>query len=424
MKIAFVTDFHLGFHPNGREQDAFNNAVSAVEAAVKENIDAIVFNGDFFHHDVPKQEILLEAFKLLIIARDAADSAAKIEITGKKGIRKPEFEGIPFIAIHGTHEFRGHDFTNVLEIFDKAGFMIYIHAEKLVLSKHRERVALHGLGGVPEKKALDALLHWKPEPEENAFNILLLHQSLKEFMPFEDEMVATISLGDLPQGFDLVVNGHLHWSSEVKEKNLHLLMPGSTVVTQMKNLESKKKKVWFLLDTKSGELTEKIIAGQRPFHYSKIELLQANPETVREKVESEIKGLIRGEHLEKPLVKIKVVGSLAKGFNESDLKLNDFVEKFKHEAIVSVTSNFREESFKKKISELSALQAEKKSISELGLEILEKNLEETEFNKAFDSRRLFSLLKEDESAKALSMVSELTPRKKPPKNNQTTIKNE
>ena len=46
---------------------------------------------------------------------------------------------------------------------------------------------------------------------------------------------------------------------------------------------------------------------------------------------------------------------------------------------------------------------------ELGLEILERNLEETNFSNAFDARRVFELLKEGETDKALELISESQP---------------
>jgi len=405
MKIAFLSDFHLGFSPRGREEDAFKNALSAVKAAVKERPDAIVFTGDMFHKDIPEQETLLEAFRILSLPRSVKGAGLVVERESKGKKERIECSGIPFIAIHGTHEFRGRDFANAMQVLEGAGFMVYLHAGKAAMERHREKTVFHGLGGVPEKKALDALRRWSPKPEPGAYNILLLHQSLKEFMPFEDEMVATISISDIPEGFDLVVNGHLHWNSEVRERRTHLLMPGSTVVTQMKNLESKKKKAWFLLDTRKRGLEERAIAGQRPFHYAKIDLMEANAETVKEKATRRVRELIAGELGKKPLVKIKLTGTLAKGFSASDLNLREISESFAGKAIVSVSGDFREESFRKKIKELGELQKQRKPISELGLEILEKNLGETDFGDAFDPRRVFSLLKENESEKAMEIVS-------------------
>ena len=60
-------------------------------------------------------------------------------------------------------------------------------------AKHFE-ATLTWHGGEPEKKALDALNSLSPKPEHGAKNIFVMHQSIKDFLPVDDEMVATISL--------------------------------------------------------------------------------------------------------------------------------------------------------------------------------------------------------------------------------------
>ncbi len=409
MKLAFLTDFHLGLTAEGREEDAFKNAMQAMKQALAEEPDAIVFNGDMFHHAVPDQKILLEAFRLLALPKKFP-AHLEIEKIGREGkTETTNAAAIPFIAIHGTHEFRGKDFTNIFHILEKAGALTYLHAEKAVLTKHREKVVLHGLGGVPEKKALDALLLWNPKPEPEAYNIVLLHQSFKEFLPFDDDMVATLSISDLPKGFDLIVNGHLHWQSEFEE-GVHMIIPGSTVITQMKRLEAQKPKGFYLLETKTGQLEFKKIEGQRAFKYLKSSVHDANAEQVKEEISKQVKeALSVSPSKPRPLIKIKLVGSLAKGFSPRDLSISEIEESFSEKAIVSISANFQEVSFKKKMRELGRMQEQKKSIAELGLEILERNLEETNFSNAFDARRVFELLKEGETDKALELISESQP---------------
>jgi len=407
MKLAFLTDFHLGLTAEGRGEDAFKNALQAMKQALAEEPDAIVFNGDMFHHAIPDQKTLLEAFQLLALPKQFS-AHLQIEKIGRSGkTETTNASSVPFIAIHGTHEFRGKDFTNVFHILEKAGALTYLHAEKAVLSKHRERVVLHGLGGVPEKKALDALHLWNPKPEPEAYNIVLLHQSFKEFLPFDDDMVATLSISDLPKDFDLIVNGHLHWQSEFKE-GVHMIIPGSTVITQMKRLEAKKPKGFYLLETKTNKLEFKAIEGQRAFKYLKSSVHDASAEQVKEEIHKQVnEALSSAIPNPKPLIKIKLVGSLAKGFSPRDLNISEIEKSFADKAIVSVSANFQEVSFKKKMYELGRMQEQKKSISELGLEILEKNLEETDFSNAFDVRRIFKLLKEGETDMALELISEI-----------------
>ena len=51
------------------------------------------------------------------------------------------------------------------------------------------------------------------------------------------------------------------------------------------------------------------------------------------------------------------------------------------------------------------MQKNKASISEIGLDLLEKNLAETQFSNAFDIRRIFSLLAENETEKVIELLS-------------------
>ena len=51
--------------------------------------------------------------------------------------------------------------------------------------------------GVPEKFAKSALASYYLN-QLRAVNLLLLHQSFVEFLPFDDDSIASLSLTDLP----------------------------------------------------------------------------------------------------------------------------------------------------------------------------------------------------------------------------------
>ena len=96
----------------------------------------------------------------------------------------------------------------------------------------------------------------------------------------------------------------------------------------------------------------------------------------------------------KPLIRFKLTGTLAKGFSQSDIQIE-----LPDTAIFSVSKEFARDEFKKKMDSFKDEQLKKKSIIELGIDILEKNVEEAGL-KEFDSRRIFSLLSEGENEKA------------------------
>ena len=107
----------------------------------------------------------------------------------------------------------------------------------------------------------------------------------------------------------------------------------------------------------------------------------------------------------KPLVRLKLTGTLAKGLSNSDISLEEIEKKFGEKAIFSIAREFDSNSFKAKIAELRALQKTKKSVSAIGLELLEKNLAETGFGKS-NVKELLELLEQGENEKALAMIEE------------------
>jgi DNA repair exonuclease SbcCD nuclease subunit len=404
MEIAVISDLHLGFGVRTeRDSECFANAKQALEIAIERKPDFILIPGDIFDSGIPSPETLHEAFELFSIPKKAPNSRTRISINGiERG-----FQGIPIIAIHGTHEFRGKDYKNPLQVLEKAEALIYLHAQTALIEKEKEKIALHGLSGVPEKKALDVLKEWNPKPVQGAKNFLIMHQSIKEFLPTDDPMNVTIALENLPKGFDFYINGHLHWHNESKLNSGVLLIPGSTIITQNKKLESQKPKGILFLDSKSGKTEFIELKNQRKLFYHKVLFEQASLEEVKEKVKKLIlESISNNSSPLTPLIRIKLTGSLAKGFTSSDIDLNEILKEFKEKAILSIDKDFLTQSFKKKISELRELQKSKQSIASLGLELLEKNLKGTDFNEAFDSKRVFELLSNDETEKVLELLLE------------------
>ncbi|MDO8627115.1 MAG: metallophosphoesterase, partial [Candidatus Diapherotrites archaeon] len=202
MKIGIISDTHLGFGARSeREQDSYFALRQAFEMAGQQKVDFILMPGDLFDHSIPSQECWHESFEVFRIPKTFPKS--EVKVFKNFGTEKKEalFDGIPVLAIHGTHEFRGKGYKNALHVLESAKALIYFHAEAVVVEKNFEKVAIFGLGGVPEKKALDALQALNPKPVSGAKNVFVFHQSLKEFLPTDDEMSVTLSLEDLPKGY-------------------------------------------------------------------------------------------------------------------------------------------------------------------------------------------------------------------------------
>ena len=402
MKIGIFSDTHLGFQPENREKEAIEQAVAALEMCIREKCDAILLPGDLFDEHIPRQETWHEAFQLFSIGRRAEKSNARVLDSKGKEIG---FNGIPLIAIHGTHEFRGRDYKNALQVLESAGFIIYVHANYVVIEKGNEKIAVHGLGGVPEKQAKEVLKLYNPKPVNGMKNLLMLHQSFKEFLPFDDEMVATLSLADLPEGFYLFINVHIHFSNTVESDGRKMLLAGSTVITQMKELESTKPKLVHFLDTETMEIKSMPITVQRKFFFRKVEIDNDSPKEAVEKVKNAVEG-IKLPANEIPLIKVKVKGELSKGFSKNDLDFTELKEKFAGKALLYIDVSVDGQSFMESIGELKTLHENRKSIAGMGLQLLEKNLAQTSFTGSFSAEELFSLLSEGEIDKAVDMLAE------------------
>ncbi|MEK6957988.1 MAG: metallophosphoesterase [archaeon] len=405
MKIAVFSDTHLGFDEKGeRYSESFENLGQAIKIALQGEADFCVLCGDIFDAPVPSHNVLYRAIESFSLAKSGS-SAASFVLEKNSEKKALQISGLPLITIHGNHEFRGKETKTALDVLNLSGLIVYLHAGKIIAEKGNERVCVFGLGAVPEKRALDVLHHWNPVPEKGACNLLLLHQTFKEFIVIDDEMVATLSLDDLPSGFDLIVNGHLHWANEQKLRETTFLLAGSTIATSIKKLECEKPKGVFFFDSASKELSFTPFPRQRKMFYHRVLLDSASQENVLGDCRSAIESDLREKQEMKPLIRINLKGTLKKGLSSADIDLKEITEAYSGRAFLSVSKNFLADSFRKKISELRELQKSRLSIAAMGFDILEKNLKETDFGGAFDLKEIFDLLAEDELEKALEKVS-------------------
>jgi len=406
VKIAIMSDFHFGFGEKGeRKGESFENARQAFEIALENGAEMIIVPGDLFDESIPPQDVLYNAIEILLIPKGIPSKNIDLKKILRGGEEKEIYvSGIPVVAIPGTHEFRGKDHKNILEVLERADLLLNVHASKLIFEKSDEKIAVQGMGGVPEKKALEVLQLLKAEPVPDAKNIFIFHQSLNEFLPFNDDMISTLSLDDLPKGFDLIIDGHLHWRNEQKLGESKFIMPGSTIITQSKKIESENSKGIYLFDSKTDDLKFHPLPKQRKLFYHKIKFDGENSEQVLEMVKKAISDDLENELELPPIIRLKLTGKLAKGYCVGDIPFNEILAEHKGKAIFSISREFAAEGFKKRISELREMQKSKKSVAEMGLELLEKNLKETDFKDAFDSRRFFELLAENELEKANELV--------------------
>lgn len=404
MKIGIFSDTHLGFDEKGQRcEDSFLALNQAIELCTSKNVDFMLLPGDVFDTTVPSHTVLFKSVNSFSKAKNSA-SQVKLKVEKNNEVRDIIFSGIPILAIHGNHEYLGKEKRTALDVLNASNLLIYFHAAKITAQKGDEKVCIFGLGAVPEKMAFEVLKEWNPIPEKNCTNLLLTHQGYKDFMALDDEMIASICLEDLPKGFDLIVNGHLHWSNLHKGPGINFLLAGSTIPTSIKKLESEKPKGVYIYDTASKSLNFEPFALQRKMFYHKIIFSEADSQKVFAECKKLLDLDLSDSYEMKPLIRLNLKGTIKKGFSNSDIDISQIENTYSQKALLSISKDFSSATFKAKISELRDMQKSKLSVVSLGFAILEKNLKETEFGSNIDAKKLFELLSKNEIDEAQKVI--------------------
>lgn len=400
MRIAIISDWHLGLNYNTElKEDSFNNLFSALKQIERQDIDLILAPGDLFDFanadkDNSYQEVLFETISLL----KEINIENKLENLDTK---------LPIIAIIGNHEYRSKDYITSVELLENIGFLKILKKDNILFEK--EKIAVFGMTAIPEKYALEYLKEkFKPKAFPDYFNILMLHQSIKEYLPFEeDEMVASISLSDLPSGFDIIINGHLHWSSVVDlPQGPRFVLPGSTITTQVRKKETEKPKGYFVLDTskpKEEQLVFFEIKDLRKTYYLDLKFKKNNKEEIATTIIEELEKLEKNKD-KKAIVRVRLKGELEDGEFLKNLNLNDIKKKYQDYFYLNFKNEIEEKKLKESIEQLKKLQTENKNIKDLAKEIFFEQIEQTKITKDFDYKRVYSLLENNDVSKAKELL--------------------
>ncbi len=371
MKIAVISDSHLGFgYGTEKENDSFRQFEEAIDKAVAEKVDLILLPGDIFDSRVPRQEVWAKALtifqKPLLANKNGITVVQKIN---KQEISPITFSGIPVIAIHGTHERRGAHTVNPVEMLEKAGFLIHLHFSGVVFEKNGERVCIQGISAVPENYAKQEFAKFKLSPVAGAKNILLLHQSIAGQVYSDDER-SMLQLEDLPNGFDLYIDGHIHAKTMLGGQK-KVLLPGSTIITQQKKNEAGNRKGFYIIDTNGWAMAFHELQSQRQFYYVELNFQKAPVADIVRKARDKI-GEIAAKGGNKPLIFIKLLGDLEQGKEASNVR-EDEIKKGLN-AFVTVSNELQAEDFRKKIERLRERQQKRMSVDDIGMDLLKKAL--------------------------------------------------
>jgi DNA repair exonuclease SbcCD nuclease subunit len=402
MLISVLSDLHFGYGLNSKlENDSYQNAQEAIKKSL--NSDLILITGDIFDSRIPKTETWANALKVLSKPVLTKNNNVKLIKTIDKNlneISKRTLEGIPIIAIHGTHERRAKGQINAIQALEETGFLIYLHCNGIIFEKNNQKVAIQGMSGVPERYAKEILDKWDPKSIEDCYNILVLHQSIEPYV-YSPLDPPSLNLTNLPKGFDLIIDGHIHSREKTKIGNTTLLIPGGTITTQLKKEEAEVSKgIYQIKIDKKTDINFISLENSRKFFYEEIKIKSKS--SFRDQIEEVLLEKLKQDFKKIPIIKLKILGKDT-GSIGKDLK--EIHKKYSEKAILHFSRELESEDITKKIELLRGLREKKLSIEEIGLKVLKENLKKLNFGSVFDGENIFRLLSEGETEKAFSILS-------------------
>lgn len=398
MKIAIVSDMHIGYERFF--DDAINQAREALELA-STLADVIILPGDIFDKRAPKPDVIAQGINLF---REIADKPWKAKVVDFIGGERQRYTDVPVVAISGTHERTAAGKDNPLNLMGLAGLLVDTSEGTTIVEKDGEKVAIYGLGGISEERVKEKLAELDPQPVPNMFSIFMFHQSIYEILPFSDEF---IRYDDLPRGFDLYVCGHIHSIVEATVHGKPFVIPGSTVLTQLKDGEQEQKG-FMVFDTKT-KVYEFVKINSRRMFARTLNFDDARPEDIKSGCEKVVEDLL-AQSGKNPIIRLKIVGTIASGFDSTDMPLQAIALKYMDRATMDIdSSKLVNKELESRIDEIRDTRDGGASIHELGMNMLVEKLKEQKFSDEINAGELFQLLSSDSKkdkviAQALEML--------------------
>ncbi len=282
--------------------------------------------------------------------------------------------------------------TNPVDLMDSTGYLVKLHGDTAIYKKGDEKVAIQGISGVPEIFAKDVFQKLNPKPREGCTNIFMLHQSVGNYV-YTDEKSPGLRIEELPENFDLIIDGHIHWRAECRiglKKETLFLLPGSTLTTQIRKNEAEKEKGVTIYNTETKKTEFIPLKSQRKVIYKEIELNTTTPKEIKLSIMQYLSTLEKEQFKKKPLVRIKTSGKLeGQGIK---IDLNDIQKQYRDKFILSFKNSLKSKDKEKSIELVAQLIDNKVSIDNMGLAIMKDCAEKEKIT--FDYQKVFELLAE------------------------------
>ncbi|MDR2873133.1 MAG: DNA repair exonuclease [Methanobrevibacter sp.] len=236
MKFAHIADNHLGYSQYGlypREEDVFEAFKENIDKIIEERVDFVIHSGDLFEMAKPSPHVLLVFQEALLKLKNA---------------------NIDVFAIAGNHDIVMRRNTISPQYLSKNLGL------KLIDSKNPYYIYKDiFIGGItyhskPYKDDLiNSLKNLSKQAENYERRILLLHQGIDKFLPWQYEL----ELDEIPKNFNYYACGHVHNRIMADFGDGKLAYPGSTEILKKNEVIDYKKngKGFYLVDI-SGNIPE------------------------------------------------------------------------------------------------------------------------------------------------------------------------
>lgn len=316
MKIAHLSDLHLGYASNHkknddlidvREQDGYDAFNSVIEQVINEGVDCVIIGGDTFHSPNP-------SIRSIIVAQE--------------GFRKLAKAGIKIYNIAGNHDTNdiAGDIAASRVLHDEDRF-IFSHAEPYVKYEINDGVVLHMISHHMYSQQEDTMS--KIEPVKGAINILTTHGSLidpiLDIQLKAEQSPREIVIPDYlirDNRWDSIMLGHIHERGFVGSSDGHeeyngtpILYNGSLVRRGFADKEGTLGRGWTLweIDSKGNFIHKFFNIWQRPqFDLPIVDGTKLNSnnditDTIVENVEKAMEGFDTFDISNAPIVRQKIV---------------------------------------------------------------------------------------------------------------------
>ncbi len=288
MRIAHLADTHLGYRQYNleeREKDIYDVLEEIGDKIIEEKVDIVIHSGDLFDSSRPTTQTYY-VFKNFLKRLDGKTK---------------------FFAVLGDHDrpkARGmapHKlFDDQIQTLGTTGT-----AEHKEVEINGERILLVGISNLTRSYTplLTDELNKLEKIERTCPSILVLHQAIDQFLPFEDAW--EIAFTSLPKTFDYYAMGHLHTKIKASVGEGELAYPGSSEIIRSDEIPSWQKsgKGFFIVDIEDGDIEVNDVNLERIRPQIKVKINNSN-------LDSEVEKFVNNLNFEekKPILHIRVEG--------------------------------------------------------------------------------------------------------------------